>query len=751
MKYIWVGPRESDTKNSSIEFDASITWYGDGTNNCSYIKKYNVKRNEYCFNGRRFIDFIEDTICQSFSSKDYQIMFYNPLQYYLIKNMSHINAICINSLDILNIIRNKGTMRNYVSDLVKIVPFLSFHGNNVPQFNYDDDKIILQECISSGGNGTYLLSPNECQSFLSQQEKDLSYIISPYLEGSIPINVHLVVFEDSCIVFPVSHQIIFHEGTSFKFMGADFNTCFSSEIYEKIIDNSNKIGTRLRELGYRGVCGIDYLVYKNDVLFLEVNPRFQASTFLLNELLQKENYPSIQELNILAFSGSKKPFDSFCAFKNSKSYFNVIDNDIKFRQLFEKKSECILTDGYTCTDSPDDNYYYRFRVVANRNISWIDYDKKLLIAPNVFPDTKLWKDKIFNNDLLAIKISLLNQGVRISQHAFEQMKNHGMIRQGVFQSVDLKIYNGLVINAPYLTDFSEFSPYEIDYYKEKYVLKYYNKVLYNISFDALDNNRKRVAQNGTIYGNVSFLATDRLRVHHQFRCNFKLQNLGCKFCNVKPKEGDYNLNDVFEVIDFYLKNVEFRHFLIGGGSGIPKVEQHNIMNIAKHIKTKCSKPIYAMCLPPENVEVLNQYKECGVDEISFNIEIFNRRIAQSTMPGKGNITLGQYEKAFRKAVSIWGGAGNVRSMLVLGLEPITDFYNGVEWLCKMGVMPIVSVFRPVNNIAMKNVLPYNNITLYEIYLKIKKISSKYNLYPGPPCVACQNNTLSLPDVYFISL
>ena len=241
-------------------------------------------------------------------------------------------------------------------------------------------------------------------------------------------------------------------------MGADFNTCFSSEIYEKIIDNSNKIGTRLRELGYRGVCGIDYLVYKNDVLFLEVNPRFQASTFLLNELLQKENYPSIQELNILAFSGSKKPFDSFCAFKNSKSYFNVIDNDIKFRQLFEKKSECILTDGYTCTDSPDDNYYYRFRVVANRNISWIDYDKKLLIAPNVFPDTKLWKDKIFNNDLLAIKISLLNQGVRISQHAFEQMKNHGMIRQGVFQSVDLKIYNGLVINAPYLTDFSEFSP-----------------------------------------------------------------------------------------------------------------------------------------------------------------------------------------------------------------------------------------------------------------------------------------------------
>ena len=751
IKYVWVGPRESDIKNSSIKFDASITWYGDGKNNFSYLKKNNLNRNEYCFNGRRFIDFIEDTISQNYSHEDYQIMFYNPLQYYLISDKSNINAICVNQLDILNTIRNKGTMRNYVSDIVKIVPFVSFQGTNIPDFVSEADKIILQESISSGGNGTFLLSPRECSSLLQQSKSSTSFIVSPYLEDSIPINVHLVVFDDGCIVFPVSHQIIFHEETKFKFMGADFHTNFSSEIYKRIIDNSYKIGNRLKDFGYRGVCGIDYLIHNNEVLFLEVNPRFQASTFLLNELLQKENYPSIQGLNILAFNGGKKPFDSFCSFKDGKSYFNVIDNDIKYRQIYEGRSESILTDGYTFTDSIDDNYYYRFRFATDRNISWIDYDKKLIIAPNVLPDTKQWKDRINNNDILALKISLLNQGVRISRHAFEQMKINGMIRQGVFQSVDLIINNGLIINAPYLTDFSELSPYEIDYHQGKYVLKYYNKVLHSVSFDSLDSNRKKVAQKGTIYGNVSFLATDRLRVHHQFKCNFKLQNLGCKFCNVKPKEGDYNLDDVFEVIDYYLKNVEFRHFLIGGGSGVPEVEQHNIMEIAKHIKSKCSKPIYAMCLPPENIEILDRYKESGVDEISFNIEIFNRTIAQRTMPGKGTIPLEQYEKALKKAVSLWGATGNVRSMLVLGLEPLNDFYKGFEWLCQMGVMPIVSVFRPVNNIVMKNVLPYSNTNLYEIYLKIREIASKYNLYPGPPCAACQNNTLSIPDYQSISL
>ena len=38
-KYIWVGPRESDIESCSIKFDATITWYGDGKNNCSYLKK----------------------------------------------------------------------------------------------------------------------------------------------------------------------------------------------------------------------------------------------------------------------------------------------------------------------------------------------------------------------------------------------------------------------------------------------------------------------------------------------------------------------------------------------------------------------------------------------------------------------------------------------------------------------------------------------------------------------------------------
>lgn len=147
-------------------------------------------------------------------------------------------------------------------------------------------------------------------------------------------------------------------------------------------------------------------------------------------------------------------------------------------------------------------------------------------------------------------------------------------------------------------------------------------------------------------------------------------------------------------------------------------EIQNIVAIAQHIRKQSSKPIYAMCLPPKNVSVLYDYKNAGINEIGFNIEFFDREIAKKLMPGKGAIPLSQYENAFIEAVKIWNSKGNVRSMMVLGLESLDSFYSGVEWLCTLGVMPIISIFRPMRNMYMKDALPICNE-------KIKKFMITY--------------------------
>lgn len=505
----------------------------------------------------------------------------------------------------------------------------------------------------------------------------------------------------------------------------------------------------MRNMGYRGVCGIDYMLTQNKLLFLEVNARFQSSTFLLNRLLLKEQLPSVHELNIMAFEHEKCPIDSFTKFDHPQSFFTVMGNHIPNwysddNDKLPKVIDTIIRDGFSSKSKTTVDAYL-FRALVNRNLGWLNPDNELNIAPNIRPDSKQWEKEILSNSLLKLKISILNQGVRISPNAITAMQKLGYMREGVFQSVDLFFPNGLVINAPCKTEFSELSPYYIEYSGSSYVLMYNDELLTEISFDVVDTYSQRVATNGTLYRQAAFLATDRLRIHHQFRCIFKEQNQGCKFCNIKLKEGNFSLSDVFEIIDFYLQNVKFNHFLIGGGSGSEMKEIQNIVAIAQHIRKQSSKPIYAMCLPPKNVSVLYDYKNAGINEIGFNIEFFDREIAKKLMPGKGAIPLSQYENAFIEAVKIWNSKGNVRSMMVLGLESLDSFYSGVEWLCTLGVMPIISIFRPMRNMYMKDALPICNEKIKKIYDNLLEITAKYNLKPGPSCIYCQNNTLSMPD------
>lgn len=752
-KTIWIGPRESDTYYSNVPFFRFVTYNGDAvTAPHAFTNQINTRINQYNSNMWNLPQFLREELLPYVGYPDVQFMFYNPLQSYMLGEQYLSQSICCSPRHAIEVIRHKGKMRSIASEYINVVPFVHFSGNVFPQVVFkekSDGSYILQKVISSGGYETRKMSLDECTKYTSENSSEQEYILSPYLTNAVPINVHMVIFDDDCIVFPPSLQILQESHRHFIYIGADFHTNFTPNIYNEIINSSQKIADCMRNMGYRGVCGIDYMLTQNKLLFLEVNARFQSSTFLLNRLLLKEQLPSVHELNIMAFEHEKCPIDSFTKFDHPQSFFTVMGNHIPNwysddNDKLPKVIDTIIRDGFSSKSKTTVDAYL-FRALVNRNLGWLNPDNELNIAPNIRPDSKQWEKEILSNSLLKLKISILNQGVRISPNAITAMQKLGYMREGVFQSVDLFFPNGLVINAPCKTEFSELSPYYIEYSGSSYVLMYNDELLTEISFDVVDTYSQRVATNGTLYRQAAFLATDRLRIHHQFRCIFKEQNQGCKFCNIKLKEGNFSLSDVFEIIDFYLQNVKFNHFLIGGGSGSEMKEIQNIVAIAQHIRKQSSKPIYAMCLPPKNVSVLYDYKNAGINEIGFNIEFFDREIAKKLMTGKGAIPLSQYENAFIEAVKIWNSKGNVRSMMVLGLESLDSFYSGVEWLCTLGVMPIISIFRPMRNMYMKDALPICNEKIKKIYDNLLEITAKYNLKPGPSCIYCQNNTLSMPD------
>ena len=73
----------------------------------------------------------------------------------------------------------------------------------------------------------------------------------------------------------------------------------------------------------------------------------------------------------------------------------------------------------------------------------------------------------------------------------------------------------------------------------------------------------------------------------------------------------------------YPANSKFRHILIGGGSEQRSTEYIRIIEIIQYLRSKTDKPVYLMALPPENIEILSEYYNAGIDEIAFNIEIFD--------------------------------------------------------------------------------------------------------------------------------
>lgn len=752
-KLIWVGPRESDTFYSAVDFFKTITYNGSNTgNNISFTSKTGVRIDHNRSVSWDLNAFFKVNLCDLLQeNNNVRFLFYNPLQAY--SQGEEVAAHTLNAPppELLRYMRNKAKMRTFAQKYVPIIPFVEFSGDRLPEASFDigeKNSFILQEIISSSGYGTLQLTREQCANYIASRPSENEYILSPYLKYAAPINVHIVIFEDRCIVFPPSFQLIQRNGPRFSYIGGDFHTDLSEKTYESILQHSNALAEGLRRIGYRGVCGIDFMLSENELYFIEVNARFQASSFLLNRLLIQSGYPTLHQMILFPQSGKMPEWDRFSRFRKPGSFFTVSGKSeppwlFSSGEDLPRATSELLLDGYSPAMKREENAYL-FRALSERNLCWLNKDFRLQLAPNLQPDQDEWRSKILSMDSLCIKIALLNQGVRISPSAKAQMENNGAIRRGVFQSIDISLPNGIVVNAPYNTAFSGLSPYCVEWDGAAFLLTYENRPLFPVAFDAVDPYRTRTASHGTLYQNVTFWATDRLRIHHQLTCRFKLEGKGCAFCNTRQKEGAFSVDDVCEAVDFYLEHADFRHFLIGGGSGTSEDEHRNILALVKHIRSRGDKPIYVMCLPPEDVSVLSEYHNAGVDEIGFNLELYDRAEAKRIMPGKGQIPLSQYEKAYREAVRLWGSHGSVRSMMLLGLEREESFFDGIRWLCGLGVMPIISVFRPIDRIALSEVLPPCNEDLEGIFYRAKEIAENAGLALGPSCAACQNNTLSLP-------
>lgn len=361
---VWVGIRESEVKYSNF-IDNSISIFGNNSNSLeNQIKKKINHNNEKHYT---FIDdfYNKEVIKQIEKNSNIKFMYYSQIYSYdSMKKLGLLDhVICLNNQELIEFVNNKFKTKNYLKDYIPVLDYIFVNGENCNFDNlkrkYEDYEFVIQTEKGSGGFSTIVLNENNKNDI--KLNSNQTYMVTRYCKNNIPVNIHILISKNDITLLPPSIQNIELSHNRLMYKGSDFIT------YKEIVDNKMNlklkkyaiiIGELMQKRGYRGILGIDSIIYDGEVYFMEINPRFQNSSTILNKALQENNLPSLQELQYNCFYNEPIKLKQFDV--NYSSYINeygAVNKKIQIKQIeiLDKFNENIKCEdfSYLSTDIYD--------------------------------------------------------------------------------------------------------------------------------------------------------------------------------------------------------------------------------------------------------------------------------------------------------------------------------------------------------------------------------------------------------------
>ena len=356
-----------------------------------------------------------------------------------------------------------------------------------------------------------------------------------------------------------------------------------------------------------------------------------------------------------------------------------------------------------------------------------------------------------------LKTELLMLGLQIDETLPRGIKTPHRVRSGSCGGLDLILPSGITVNAPVHEFFAKTSPFHlIPTPKQEAILidqrtgerlevqtaiapKYYDKT---------------ICSSGTPMVRVGQVCSDRLGIGLTNRCHFwGHRSERCRFCSIglNVQSGDEVRDKVTEeILEVTTAAVTdpllpARHILLGGGTPPgPDAGAKRIAEAAEQVKLHHpGLPIYAMIAPPSDRRWIRRLRDAGVDELGMNVEVFSEDAAARYIPGKHTrIGLSGYLTALATSVDLFGPI-NTRSIVLAGLEPPEATIAGVQQLAQMGVMPILTPFRPLVGTPMEHDERWSVDQMWELAVAATDAVEATGIPMGPTCIPCQSNTLTV--------
>lgn len=355
------------------------------------------------------------------------------------------------------------------------------------------------------------------------------------------------------------------------------------------------------------------------------------------------------------------------------------------------------------------------------------------------------------SELEMLKLRLLNEGLTISAPARRRLAGDDGLRPltaadyASTSGVALRLGDRIWVNAPIIDhnpNFVSDSSHVLELVGDGFVVRSGDLEVEALPLPVPDYLGRR-NEVGERYTDYAYTHTDRVRIAPIEGCA-----LTCKFCDL-PYEFRYRRKSVEGLVDavrvaLHDTVLPAAHVLVSGGT--PREEDYDYLDETYAAVTSAfpGVAVDVMMVPMPGLLDAKRLAAIGVNQMAINVELVNEGLARRIMPRKAAVGLQTYLDFIEK-VRLEMGPGSVRSLLLVGIEPLKDTLRGVRLLAERGCEPVLSPFRPDPSTPMRDALPPSVELQREAYLRSRDIAEALGVKLGPRCIPCQHNTLTFPD------
>jgi aspartate carbamoyltransferase len=350
-----------------------------------------------------------------------------------------------------------------------------------------------------------------------------------------------------------------------------------------------------------------------------------------------------------------------------------------------------------------------------------------------------------------LKLDLLSEGVSVSPAARRRLSGETDNRPLTLadyastSGITIRLGEDVWVNAPiaqHNPNFVAAPRHQLDLLEDRFVLRSdeIETPALPMPVPAYHARQNRWGEPYTAYAHTH---ADRVRISPVEGCA-----ITCKFCDL-PYRFRYRTKNIEGLVDAVRtattdESLPAYHVLISGGT--PRLEDYGYLNEVYEAVAAAfpDLDVDIMMMPNPGLLHVDRLDRAGIKGFAVNLEIYNESAARRIMPAKVRLGLKHYLDFIENAAQRLG-PGRVRSLLLVGLEDISDTIKGVTALAGRGCEPVLSPFRPDPATPLRDHQPPSAEFLGEVYQRSLAIVQRYGVKLGPSCIPCMHNTLTFPD------